>query len=207
MGEGCAEGIGVHAVPLVTRNVDDFKHVNGLKLINPFDKLNDSRSGVAAYYRYKPRKLADIYALERSAHQLEDSLDSDADQITGKSACIVLGGGETNRTIDAGLVITNCELRVTKTACTTFSDSDCVRVKYTYVVSNTGQSIVNNVTVVDDQLGPVPGSPIATLAPGQSVMLMATNGTVCCSTTNTVTVTASRFCPNTSATGSPPGAS
>jgi uncharacterized protein (DUF2235 family) len=32
-------------------------------LINRFDKLNDSRHGVAAYYRYKPRKLADIYAL------------------------------------------------------------------------------------------------------------------------------------------------
>lgn len=28
-----------------------------------FDKLNDSRHGVGAYYRYKPRKLADIYNL------------------------------------------------------------------------------------------------------------------------------------------------
>lgn len=26
----------VHEVPLVTRNVDDFKHLSGLKLINPF---------------------------------------------------------------------------------------------------------------------------------------------------------------------------
>jgi uncharacterized protein (DUF2235 family) len=32
-------------------------------LVNPLDKLNDSRSGFAAYYRYKPRKLADIYSL------------------------------------------------------------------------------------------------------------------------------------------------
>jgi uncharacterized protein (DUF2235 family) len=32
-------------------------------LINRFDKLNDSRHGVAAYYRYKPRKLVDIYNL------------------------------------------------------------------------------------------------------------------------------------------------
>lgn len=28
-----------------------------------FDKLNDSRRGLASYYRYKPRKLADIYSL------------------------------------------------------------------------------------------------------------------------------------------------
>jgi uncharacterized protein (DUF2235 family) len=28
-----------------------------------FDKLNDSRHGMAAYYRYKPRKLVDIYSL------------------------------------------------------------------------------------------------------------------------------------------------
>ena len=26
-----------HGLPLVTRNVDDFKHIAGLKLINPFD--------------------------------------------------------------------------------------------------------------------------------------------------------------------------
>jgi predicted nucleic acid-binding protein len=27
----------VHDVPLVTRNVDDFKHLAGLRIINPFD--------------------------------------------------------------------------------------------------------------------------------------------------------------------------
>lgn len=32
-------------------------------LINPLDKLNDSRSGFSAYYRYKPRRLEDIYKL------------------------------------------------------------------------------------------------------------------------------------------------
>ncbi len=26
----------VHNIPLVTRNIDDFKHIEGLKLINPF---------------------------------------------------------------------------------------------------------------------------------------------------------------------------
>ncbi|QPF82698.1 DUF2235 domain-containing protein [Bradyrhizobium genosp. L] len=32
-------------------------------LANRFDKLNDSRRGFGSYYRYKPRKLADIYSL------------------------------------------------------------------------------------------------------------------------------------------------
>jgi uncharacterized protein (DUF2235 family) len=33
-------------------------------LANELDKLNDSRHGLAGYYRYKPRKLADLYAAE-----------------------------------------------------------------------------------------------------------------------------------------------
>jgi len=32
-------------------------------LADRFDKRNDSRHGLASYYRYKPRKLADIYSL------------------------------------------------------------------------------------------------------------------------------------------------
>jgi uncharacterized protein (DUF2235 family) len=30
-------------------------------LVDPYDKLNDSRHGLSGYYRYRPRKLADIY--------------------------------------------------------------------------------------------------------------------------------------------------
>ena len=30
--------------------------------VNPYDKLNDSRHGLAGYYRYRPRKLADVYS-------------------------------------------------------------------------------------------------------------------------------------------------
>jgi uncharacterized protein (DUF2235 family) len=33
-----------------------------LSLVDPYDKLNDSRHGLAGYYRYRPRKLADIYS-------------------------------------------------------------------------------------------------------------------------------------------------
>lgn len=31
-------------------------------LVDPYDKLNDSRHGLAGYYRYRPRKLADVYS-------------------------------------------------------------------------------------------------------------------------------------------------
>ncbi|MEO6783370.1 MAG: DUF2235 domain-containing protein, partial [Bradyrhizobium sp.] len=30
--------------------------------VDPYDKLNDSRHGLAGYYRYQPRKLADVYS-------------------------------------------------------------------------------------------------------------------------------------------------
>jgi uncharacterized protein (DUF2235 family) len=32
-------------------------------LVNPYDKLNDSRHGFAGYYRYRPRNLRDLYRL------------------------------------------------------------------------------------------------------------------------------------------------
>lgn len=34
------------------------------ELADTFDKLNDSRRGLGGYYRYKPRKLVDVYGLE-----------------------------------------------------------------------------------------------------------------------------------------------
>jgi uncharacterized protein (DUF2235 family) len=33
------------------------------QLVNPYDKLNDSRHGLAGYYRYRPRNLRDLYRL------------------------------------------------------------------------------------------------------------------------------------------------
>ena len=126
-------------------------------------------------------------------------MDSDADTVTGMSQCVTLMSGETNRTVDAGLFSLPCQLLVTKTACvldvpgagsncvTTFSGPDCVQVKYTYIIQNTGGGPANNVSVMDDRLGQVPGSPIALIPGGGTVILMATN-TVCCTVTNTVTV-------------------
>src|SRR5262245_22701866 len=70
----------------------------------------------------------------------------------------------------------------------TFSGPDCVPVRYTYIISNTGGGPATNIRVVDDKLGDVPGSPIALLGAGQSVKLTATN-VVCCTLTNVVVVT------------------
>ena len=44
-------------------------------------------------------------------------------------------------------------------------------VNWSFTVMNTGTALLTNITVVDDQIGPVPGSPIASLGPGASVQL------------------------------------
>jgi uncharacterized repeat protein (TIGR01451 family) len=61
-------------------------------------------------------------------------------------------------------------------------------VKYTYRVMNIGGTDASGITVVDDVLGMVPGSPIVNLAPGATVELMATQ-LISVDTVNTVTVT------------------
>ncbi len=59
-------------------------------------------------------------------------------------------------------------------------------VTYTYTVTNSGTAPVSGITVVD-AFGPVPGSPIASLAPGETVVLEAT-GRVLDTFTNVVDV-------------------
>ncbi|TMA85890.1 MAG: hypothetical protein E6J77_11550, partial [Deltaproteobacteria bacterium] len=61
-------------------------------------------------------------------------------------------------------------------------------VEYTYKITNTGGTTVQNVTVEDDKLGTIPGSPIASLGPGASATL-STKQFVASTTLNTVTVT------------------
>ena len=52
--------------------------------------------------------------------------------------------------------------------------SSGAEVEYTYVIENTGPIEIQNITVVDNVLSDVPGSPIDLLAPGQQVILGAT---------------------------------
>ena len=62
-----------------------------------------------------------------------------------------------------------------------------VDVKYTYRIKNVGTVDATNVAVEDDVLGTVAGSPIASIAPGETVELMETE-LVTQDTTNSVTV-------------------
>src|SRR5438094_356685 len=60
-------------------------------------------------------------------------------------------------------------------------------VTYTYKITNTGTTTVHNVTVEDDKLGTIAGSPIASIAPGGMATLTVTQS-VAGTTLNTVTV-------------------
>jgi hypothetical protein len=73
-------------------------------------------------------------------------------------------------------------------------------VKYTYEIKNDGVLPLTNVTVVDDLLGTVPGSPLAVLGPGQTVTL-TTSVLVTEPATNTVVVSGFQGSTQCSATG------
>ncbi len=61
-------------------------------------------------------------------------------------------------------------------------------VTWTYDVTNTGDVTLTDITVVDDKIGAVPGSPIAAIAPGEVVTLTATETAVPGPYANSVTV-------------------
>ena len=109
-----------------------------------------------------------------TANTGNDALDSDADPASGLTGCYLLAAGETNRTVDAGLVGgPPPSLRLIKTA-------DPVQtvaggsVTYRYVVENTGSNTLTNIVVTDDN--GTPGFPaddftvgsIPTLAPQET---------------------------------------
>jgi len=76
-------------------------------------------------------------------------------------------------------------------------------VNFTYTVTNTGPATATNLTVTDDRCAPVAGSPIVSLAPGESTTLTCTapvdatavdrvvvsGGPSCSGTTNVATIT------------------
>ena len=63
----------------------------------------------------------------------------------------------------------------------------CSDVTYAYAIMNVGATTITSITVQDDVLGTIAGSPVASLTPGQQVDLPATQ-LVTEDTTNTVTV-------------------
>ena len=49
-------------------------------LIDPYDKLNDSRHGFAGYYRYRPRNIHEIY----NAPPYKPSISGDIEYMRGE---------------------------------------------------------------------------------------------------------------------------
>jgi len=77
----------------------------------------------------------------------DDTIDSDADQTTGKSQIVTLHAGENNPTIDAGVYLTG-DLSITKTdGLTTVCPGQ--KITYTIVASNSGPSDAVNALIKD----------------------------------------------------------
>jgi protocatechuate 3,4-dioxygenase beta subunit len=123
----------------------------------------------------------------------DDASDSDADPATGVTACVTLNTGQTNRTVDAGLVETPACFVLVKSASQPIITPGG-QVIYTYEVTNPSASPITDLLVTDDNGTPgfpsddfVVGS-VASLGAGQSVnftvttspplpMCMTVNGT------------------------------
>ncbi|MFK8014057.1 MAG: SdrD B-like domain-containing protein, partial [Gammaproteobacteria bacterium] len=104
----------------------------------------------------------------------DPTVDSNPDVNTGITAPVTLASGEFNPTIDAGVIMLGASIDIEKA--TNGEDADTPTgpsiiagdtVNWTYVVTNTGELTVNNVSVSDDQ-GVTVTCPSDTLAPGAS---------------------------------------
>ncbi len=68
-----------------------------------------------------------------------------------------------------------------------FAHGPTVNVAYGYKIVNFGKAAVQDVSAVDDQLGPLDGTPLAVLGPGQGVSLVETT-TLAATTKNIISV-------------------
>ena len=78
----------------------------------------------------------------------DPAVDSDADAGTGRTELIAIGGGQTNRTIDAGMHLAPGDLRLAKSVAPLAAKRGD-EVVYTLSVTNVGAEIVNQIEVVD----------------------------------------------------------
>ncbi|MFY1113169.1 MAG: SdrD B-like domain-containing protein, partial [Methanosarcinaceae archaeon] len=126
----------------------------------------------------------------------DDTLDSDADPVTGQAACTNLEPGENDPTWDAGIFEAAPAIDIEKA--TNGEDADEPtgpyipvgnEVEWTYLVTNTGNVPLENINVVDDQ-GVTVSCPTDTLAPGESMTCTATG-----------TATVGQYANNGTATG------
>jgi|GEM_PF-4527818 len=101
----------------------------------------------------------------------DDTADSDADPLTGLTACFTVISGQTNDTIDAGLVALEPRIRIEKTASTTLVEG-ASQVVYTYKITNSGSVPLTDIVVTDDNGTPASAADdlhwaVPDLAPGQ----------------------------------------
>ncbi len=122
----------------------------------------------------------------------DDALDSDTDQVTGLTPWVTLVSGDSIDTIDAGLLLAQPGIRVTKLAGRA-PDGGVYHilpgedVLYTYRVDNVGNTWLSNITLTDDILGSI-GTIPGPLAPAASTTLTARATNVLADITNIATV-------------------
>ncbi|MBU1668512.1 carboxypeptidase regulatory-like domain-containing protein [bacterium] len=94
----------------------------------------------------------------QNASAVEESLDSDADKVTGKTELITLNEGDKNVDVDAGMYHTpQPSIKIVKTtnggnvANIVVGDT----VTWSYVVSNTGNAVLSNIVIMDNKEGAV----------------------------------------------------
>ncbi|NUN10954.1 MAG: carboxypeptidase regulatory-like domain-containing protein, partial [Ignavibacteriaceae bacterium] len=105
-------------------------------------------SNVPAGSYYVKFELPSGYVFAPANIGSDDAVDSDADALTGKTACQAFAGGTTDNTIDAGMFIGGANLQITKVADDT--QVDCGQsVTYTITVTNNGPLAANAITVND----------------------------------------------------------
>ncbi len=127
------------------------------------------------------------YVISASLEGDDEAADSDADPDTGLSQAITLPEGTTLLTVDAGLWSPVASISLIKTAGTA-EDGEVYTitgpgiVAYTYLIQNTGNTWLQNVTVTDDKLGLI-GTLQGLIAPGATTNLTAST-TVSADVTN-----------------------
>ncbi|CAA6806722.1 MAG: Unknown protein [uncultured Sulfurovum sp.] len=134
-------------------------------------------------YSFSPNKLKDV----------NKSLDSDADSQTGKTAIFMLLEGEDNNDIDAGMFITSKpNIKIVKTTNGGNINNIIVgdMITWAYVVTNTGNTRLNNIVVTDDKEGVVTECDDDALNPQQSMTCTKTGQAVLGAYSNLGTVEA-----------------
>ncbi|MEK6775776.1 MAG: SdrD B-like domain-containing protein [bacterium] len=115
----------------------------------------------------------------------DDTIDSDADPVTGQTVCVTLNSGDNNTSVDAGLFVPAVP-EITMKKFTNNQDADQPTgpniavgsvVTWEYVVTNSGNVALTNVGVTDDK-GVVVTCPGSILAPTATMTCTATGTAV-----------------------------